>query len=156
MELTDYDLKSLKPKDKKYRVSDGKSLYLEVHPAGGKYFVWNYRFPPTRKGQQRWYQIGPYGSGVGYWTLKRARSERDRLEKLRKEGIDPRQPKWEEKSAASGNGTTSFQKVSDEWIGMITTKLSKTTIKNYRNQLNNQIPLVNDNIPLQYFENLDG
>ena len=139
MPLTDYDLKSLKPKDKKYRVSDGKSLFVEVHPKGGKYFCWCYRFPPTRKGQQRWYQIGTYGTGVGYWTLKRARSERDRLEKLRKEGIDPRQLKSEEKSAASGDGTTSFQKVSDEWIGSITTKLSKTTIKNYRNQLNNQI-----------------
>ena len=139
MALSDYDLKSLKPKDKKYRVSDGKSLYLEVHPAGGKYFVWNYRFPPTRKGQQRWHQIGSYGIGSGKWTLKTARKERDRLEVLRKEGQDPRQLKSEKRESVSGVGTISFQRVADEWMGSVMNKHAKTTFADNRNKLNNQI-----------------
>ena len=58
------DLRALEPKDKRYRVSVGNSLFVEVYPYG-KYFAWLYRFPPGKKGQQRWYQIGPYGKAPG-------------------------------------------------------------------------------------------
>ena len=58
-------LKALLPKEKKYRVSVGDALFVIVYPNGGKYFIWRYRFPPTREGQRRDYQIGPYGKGQG-------------------------------------------------------------------------------------------
>ena len=106
MPLADSDLRALKPKDKKYRVSDGKSLFVEVHPHGGKYFCWCYRFPPSRKGQQRWYQIGTYGKGVGEWTLKKARDEKDRLDILRRQGDDPRTMKSERRDGISGKSAT--------------------------------------------------
>ena len=61
------------------------------------YFVWKYYFPPGRKGQQRRYQIGPYGKGPGKWTLKQAREEQARLDVLRKAGEDPRLLKSESK-----------------------------------------------------------
>ncbi len=97
MPFTDTDLRSLKPATKKYRVSVGNALYVEVYPTGGKYFVWKYRFPPAISGKQRFYQIGPYGKGSGQWTLKKAREERERLDVLRKQGEDPRVIKSEEK-----------------------------------------------------------
>tara|TARA_Y100001968_G_scaffold333165_1_gene394486 strand:+ start:232 stop:534 length:303 start_codon:yes stop_codon:yes gene_type:complete len=90
MALTDSGLRALKPKDSRYKVSIGDSLYIEIYPKGGKYFLWNYRFPPGREGQQRWYQIGPYGKGSGQWTLKGARDEKSRLDALRRQGEDPR------------------------------------------------------------------
>jgi hypothetical protein len=35
--LTDKEIQSLKPRDKKYKVFDGDGLYLLVHPKGWKY-----------------------------------------------------------------------------------------------------------------------
>ena len=35
MKLTDLKIKSLKPKERNYKVGDGKGLYLFVMPAGG-------------------------------------------------------------------------------------------------------------------------
>ena len=43
MPLTDTDVKALVPTSSRYRVSDGKSLFVEVNPQGGKYFVWVYQ-----------------------------------------------------------------------------------------------------------------
>ena len=39
MALTDMQIKALKPKDKKYTVSDGRGLILEVRPNGAKYWI---------------------------------------------------------------------------------------------------------------------
>ena len=73
MPFTDSDLRALQPQSKKYRVSAGESLFIEVYPNGGRYFVWRHRFPPGKEGKLRDYQIGPYGKGPGQWTLKEAR-----------------------------------------------------------------------------------
>ncbi|WP_269623233.1 ElyC/SanA/YdcF family protein [Prochlorococcus marinus] len=90
MSLRDRDLRELKAKNRRYKVSVGNGIYVEVYPNGGKYLLWKYHFPSGRKGQQRWYQIGPYGNSDGQWTIKNAQEEKDRLDVLRKEGIDPR------------------------------------------------------------------
>ena len=105
MYISDSDLRSLEPREKKYKVSCGKSLFVEVYPGGGKYFVWKYYFPPGRSGQQRWYQIGPYGKGPGKWTLKQARDEQARLDLLRKAGEDPRLLKSEAKKEIQKQAT---------------------------------------------------
>ncbi len=44
MALTDIQIKALKPRDKKYSVSDGRGLILEIRPNGAKYWIlrtWN-------------------------------------------------------------------------------------------------------------------
>ncbi|MBR6900897.1 MAG: DUF4102 domain-containing protein [Synergistaceae bacterium] len=44
MALTDIQVKALKPQDKKYSVSGGLGLILEVRPNGAKYWIlrtWN-------------------------------------------------------------------------------------------------------------------
>ena len=58
MPFTDSDLRALQPQAKKYRVSAGESLFIEVYPNGGRYFVWRHRFPPGKEGKLRDYQIG--------------------------------------------------------------------------------------------------
>lgn len=40
--LTDTQCRNAKPKDKPYKLLDGKGLYLEVKPNGVK--AWRYRF----------------------------------------------------------------------------------------------------------------
>jgi hypothetical protein len=43
MPLTDIAAKQAKPKDKTYRLSDEKGMYLEVTPKGQKYWRMKYR-----------------------------------------------------------------------------------------------------------------
>ena len=99
MVLTDKEVSELKSKNKKYRVSCGSSLFIEVYPEGGKYFCWCYRFQPGRKGQQRLYQIGPYSSKKAWsWNLKQAKEEKARLDVLRRQAEDPRELKCHQKA----------------------------------------------------------
>ncbi|QJD29825.1 Arm DNA-binding domain-containing protein [Methylococcus geothermalis] len=42
--LTDTAIKRIKPREKPFKLSDEKGLYLEVTPAGGRYWRMKYRF----------------------------------------------------------------------------------------------------------------
>ncbi|WP_295531639.1 Arm DNA-binding domain-containing protein [Novosphingobium sp. Chol11] len=42
MALSDVQIRSLKPTDKLYKITDGKGLYLEVSPNGSK--LWRYKY----------------------------------------------------------------------------------------------------------------
>ena len=44
MPLTDTAVRLAKPRPKAYKLFDGGGLYLEVNPAGGKWWRWKYRF----------------------------------------------------------------------------------------------------------------
>ena len=44
MPLTDVEIRNARPRDKSYRLADGAGMYLEVSPAGGKYWRLKYRF----------------------------------------------------------------------------------------------------------------
>lgn len=48
MALTDTAIKAAKPKDKDYKLSDEKGLYLFVKTSGSKYFRYDYRFSSKR------------------------------------------------------------------------------------------------------------
>lgn len=47
--LTDTACKNAKPRDKAYKLSDEKGLYLEITPNGSKYFRLKYRFGSKEK-----------------------------------------------------------------------------------------------------------
>jgi hypothetical protein len=86
MSLTDAQVKAEKPSTTRRRVSDGGGLLLEVDPGGGKYWIWRHRYPPSKKGKQQDYRIGPYP----LVSLKKARYIRDDLRRqMLAEGIDP-------------------------------------------------------------------
>mgnify|MGYP001170308855 CR=1 FL=1 len=152
MSLSDSGLKALVPRDKKYRVSVSDALFIIVYPNGGKYFVWRYRFPPDRSGQFRDYQIGPYGKGVGKWSLKQARDEKDRLDQLRKAGEDPRLLKSEAKREVLQQALTpSVQKAAEGFLDR--SKNKPSTINDYRNMLFNQVlPVLGPDTPVNRFE----
>jgi len=80
--LTPVGIKSALPKAKPYRLSDGKSLYLVVHPKGGKSFEFRYR----RDGKLSAMVLGD----TEHMGLKEARTERDRLRGLLAQGLDPK------------------------------------------------------------------
>ena len=49
MALSDTKIRSAKPEDKAYKLTDGKGLFLLVHPNGSKYWRFRYRFGGKEK-----------------------------------------------------------------------------------------------------------
>ena len=79
--LTDRKIQNAKPVSKKFKLFDGKGLFLLIHPNGSKYFRWDYTF----EGKRKTLALGVYPET----TLKQAREERLEAQKLLCEGNDP-------------------------------------------------------------------
>ena len=81
MPLTNTAIKAAKPKEKPYKLSDEKGLYLLINPNGNKLFRVNYRM----HGKQKTLSLGKYPA----ISLAQARDKRDLARKQIAEGIDP-------------------------------------------------------------------
>ena len=148
MPLSDSEVRSLEAGDKRKVVSAGDSLYIVVYPrqrGGGKYFVGRMRHPPGAGAKQVEVQIGPYGKGVGKWSLKKAREEWDRIRTWSRDtGNDPRDLKKAKKEEVEkkSQGPT-FQQLVDAYLAWGATKQPKPmkprTVQDYRNKLVNQM-----------------
>ena len=79
--LTDRKIQNAKPASKKFKLFDGKGLFLLIHPNGSKYFRWDYTF----EGKRKTLALGVYPET----TLKQTREERLEAQKLLREGNDP-------------------------------------------------------------------
>ena len=80
--LNDTRIKSLKPKAKRYMVTDGGGLCLEVMTSGAR--IWRYRYSLNRK-QQPLVTIGDYPAV----TLQAARERARRYATIVAEGVSP-------------------------------------------------------------------
>lgn len=78
--LTDKTIRTAKPTHKTQRLFDGAGLYLEISPAGGKWWRWKYRFG----GKEKRLSFGTYPDT----SLANARERRDAARKLLAAGID--------------------------------------------------------------------
>jgi integrase len=105
MPLTDLAIRSAKPQAKTVRLFDGSGLYLEVSPAGGKWWRWKYRFG----GKETRISLGVYPDV----TLKVARAKRDEARRQLAAGIDPGQARKAEKLSQAG--ADSFEAIAREW-----------------------------------------
>jgi hypothetical protein len=79
--LTDETIRAAKPKDKPYKLTDEKGLYLLISVVGGKLWRFDYRYD----GKRKTLAFGKYPD-VG---LKEARERSDEARKLRAFGMDP-------------------------------------------------------------------
>ena len=112
--LTDVQIKAEAPGGVRRRVSDGGGLLLEIDPAGGKYWIWRHRYPPSKDGKQEDYRIGPYPK----ISLKKARQIRDEQRKrMLIEGINPCAAKRQEKVErfVAHHAHTTFETVAFDW-----------------------------------------
>jgi len=105
--LTDPKCKNAKPKDKAYKLTDEKSLYLEVMPNGAKYWRMKYRFG----GKEKRLAFGVYPET----GLKEARAKRDEARKLLADGADPGETRKAMKAAQIADAET-FEVVAREWF----------------------------------------
>lgn len=109
MPLTDLVVKSAKPKDKQYRLPDGKGLNILVHPNGSKYWQLRYRHPLSQKG--RLLQLGIYPE----MTLAAAREKAREARLSIKDGIDPIEAKKEARREKEKDRLNTFQLAANAW-----------------------------------------
>ena len=122
--LTDTQIKTAKPKDKDYSLSDGNGLYLLVKPNGSKIWRFNYYRPITK--------IRSLISFGGYpeITLQQARKQRDEARELIKQGIDPQEHKAEQEQRKQEEISSTFRKIAADWFKVKSGKgLTESTLK---------------------------
>lgn len=107
MPITDTAIKSAKPSDKPYALTDGRGLSLQVQPTGGKWWRLRYRF----SGKAKMLSLGVYPD-VG---LKEARDRREAARKLLANGIDPSEHRKAAKATMAERAANSFEVVAREW-----------------------------------------
>ncbi|MBN3049918.1 integrase arm-type DNA-binding domain-containing protein [Pectobacterium brasiliense] len=105
MALTDIKVRTAKPADKQYKLTDGNGMHLLIHPNGSKYWRLQYRFG----GKQKMLALGVYPDV----SLADARARRDDARKLLANGSDPGDKKKSDKIEQSEALT--FRDVAIEW-----------------------------------------
>ena len=106
--LTELQIRKAKCSDRKKKLSDGGSMYLELHPNGGKYWRMNYQFRKKEK-----------TLALGVWpevSLVEARKKRDEAKMLLKTGKDPSNEKKKKKINEGLDRENTFDLIADEWF----------------------------------------
>ncbi len=123
MALTDAKLRTLKPKEKVYRLGDSAGLYIEVAINGSRYWRMKYRF----LGKEKRLAFGVYPEV----TLAEAREKRDSARKLLASGSDPAEAKKIAKATQQANAENTFEAVAREWH---TSKADRWSLR-YRDEI---------------------
>ncbi|CNE40271.1 tyrosine-type recombinase/integrase [Yersinia mollaretii] len=116
MALTDIKVRTVKPLDKPFKLTDGEGMHLLINPNGSKYWRLQYRFG----GKQKMLALGVYPTV----TLADARKRREIAKKLVSDGIDPAEKKKEDKIEQSGS--TTFESVARDWHASCSKKWSSS------------------------------
>ncbi len=123
MPLTALKIRTAKPGPKTIKLFDERGLYLEISPAGGKWW----RFKYTFEGKEKRISLGIYPE----ISLSDARDRRDEARKLVAHGIDPSQQRKAHKAASAGRSANSFEVITREWYA----KYSTTWVENHGNRI---------------------
>ena len=107
MPLTDTAIRNAKSREKQYKLSDEKGMYVLVKKAG-KYFRLDYRFGGNRKTLA----LGVYPDV----KLQEAREKRDEARKLIANGVDPAQMRKATKAMQVEQTANNFEAVAREWF----------------------------------------
>lgn len=108
MPLTDAALRNAKPAKKTVKLFDERGLYLEISPAGGKWWRLKYRFDRKEKRVS----LGVYPDV----SLRDACDRRDAARKLLADGVDPSENRKAQKAGRADRTANSFEAVAREWF----------------------------------------
>lgn len=129
--LTDAAVKRAKPGAKPVRIRDGRGLYVEIAPSGGKWWRWKYRFG----GKERLLSMGTYPDV----TLKAARERRDDARALLQSGIDPGAARKAAKANRSTAGINSFETTAREFHDVKREEWSEAHAKRWLERLEKDV-----------------
>ena len=137
MSLTDAKIRTLKPSDKPFKVSDSHSLYLRVKPGGSRHWYLKYRI----SGKESRIALGTYPA----ISLSDARQQREGIRKMLALNINPVQ----QRAAVRGSRTPEkvFKNVALAWHKS-NRKWSQNTADRLLASLNNHIFPVIGNLPV--------
>lgn len=121
--LTEIAIRAAKPKEKPYKLSDGKGLYLAVTPTGGRWWRLKYR----HQGREKLLSLGTYPEVA----LAKARDRRDEARKLVADGIDPSA----ERKAGKAAGADTFEIMAREFMDKQRRKVTDSTWQRDMDQL---------------------
>lgn len=108
MSLTATAVKHAKGKDKPYKLSGGKGMYLLVNPNGSKYWRLKYRYA----GKEKVMALGVYPDVM----LSKANDNRDDARKLLAQNVDPNEDKKAQKLARTREDGSQFETVAADWF----------------------------------------
>lgn len=123
MPLSDTAIRSAKPREASYKLTDGQGLYLLVQPAGGKWWRLDYRFG----GKRKTLSMGIYPD----ISLKEARERRDDARNLIANAVDPAENRKARKAASADRSANSFEIIAREWFA----KFSSGWADNHANRI---------------------
>lgn len=129
MPLSDTAIRKAKPADKVQRLFDGNGLYLEISPAGGRYWRLKYRY----LGKEKRLAIGVY-PGV---SLACARDEREKARVLLRAGKDPSIERKADRLRTNISAGNTFQVVGDDWLAVRAHGWTALQLKKERGRLKN-------------------
>ena len=137
MSLTDAKIRTLKPSDKPFKVSDSHGLYLLVKPGGSRHWYLKYRI----SGKESRIALGTYPA----ISLSDARQQREGIRKMLALNINPVQ----QRAAVRGSRTPEkvFKNVALAWHKS-NRKWSQNTADRLLASLNNHIFPVIGNLPV--------
>lgn len=122
--LSAVQVKQSKPKDKTYKLSDGKGLNLEVRSNGSKYWRLSYRY----LNKQRTLALGVFP----VVSLSDARALSLEAKKLLHKGIDPAAQKRRKKITSSEH---TFNVITEQWLEKESGRWSKSHLEKVRQSL---------------------
>ena len=108
MRLTDVAIRRAQPSKKSRKMFDGRGLYLEVSPRGGKWWRLKYRF----EGKDKRISLGVYPDV----SLKEARQRCEDDRRLLAGGVDPSAHRQALKAAKAQRDSNTFEAVAREWF----------------------------------------
>ncbi|HHU3998448.1 TPA: tyrosine-type recombinase/integrase [Escherichia coli] len=137
MSLTDAKIRTLKPSDKPFKVSDSHGLYLRIKPGGSRHWYLKYRI----SGKESRIALGAYPA----ISLSDARQQREGIRKMLALNINPVQ----QRAAVRGSRTPEkvFKNVALAWHKS-NRKWSQNTADRLLASLNNHIFPVIGNLPV--------
>ena len=103
-ELNEARIRATRPKDKPYKLRDGRGLYLLVTPTGGR--LWRLRF--RYGGRENMLSLGAYPEV----SLKTARERCEDTRRLVANGVDPSDQRKAERAGLENT----FQAIALEWL----------------------------------------
>ena len=114
--LTELHIRQATPSDKVSKLSDGRGMYLLLHPNGSKYWRMDFR----HQGKQKILALGIWPEV----SLKEAREKRDQAKKIIQNGINPidlrrkdEHDKKQQQELIHIREKNTFLNVANEWIG---------------------------------------
>jgi integrase len=142
--LNDTQIKNAKPKEKDYKLFDGKGLFLLVRTDGSKLWRCKYLFANSEK-------LASFGKYPEVSLLK-ARQKLQELRTLVSDGIDPIQEKREQKkilSKVAVENVNTFGNVFKQYLELQKLKLSAETYMRLENTFKKNILPVLENKPIE-------